>query len=166
MPTFPSISSASTANVDNGADSISLARADIKTNFDNVNSIISTYNGKVIVVTDESQSFSRQQYFNQATLTQSDSAGTFEWDLNTQQVAVMTLTGNAALNSPSNQQAGGSYILIVKQDGTGGHSLTFDGAYRWPNSVTPAVSTGINKADVFTFVSDGTYMYGSISRNY
>ena len=166
MPTFPSISAASTANVDQGSDSISLARPDIKTTFDNVNSIISTFNGKVIVVTDESQSFSRQQYFNQTTLTEADSSGTFEWDLNTQQSSVMTLTGNANLNSPSNQQAGGSYILIVKQDGTGGHSLGFDGAYKFPNGVTPAVSSSANKVDVFSFVSDGTFMYGSISRNY
>jgi len=61
MPTFPSISAASTANVDQGSDSISLARADIKTTFDNVNSIITTYNGKDLVAAGDVQSYTAQQ---------------------------------------------------------------------------------------------------------
>ena len=44
MPTWPSGSKASTANVDAGTDSITSARADIKQNFDNVNTIIDTFN--------------------------------------------------------------------------------------------------------------------------
>lgn len=44
MPTWPSASKASTTNVDQGSDKISLARADIKQNFDNVNDIIDTFN--------------------------------------------------------------------------------------------------------------------------
>ena len=51
MPSFPSLTPASTTNVDQGTDLISNARADIKNNFDNVNSIISTLDGKTIVVT-------------------------------------------------------------------------------------------------------------------
>lgn len=44
MPTWPSATKASTANVDAGTDQISLARADIKQNIDNVNDIIDTFN--------------------------------------------------------------------------------------------------------------------------
>jgi len=44
MPTWPSATKASTANVDAGTDQISLARADIKQNIDNVNDIIDTLN--------------------------------------------------------------------------------------------------------------------------
>lgn len=43
MPTWPSASKAPTTNVDQGSDSISLARADIKQNIDNVNTIIDTF---------------------------------------------------------------------------------------------------------------------------
>ena len=158
MPTFPSISAASTANVDQGSDSISLARADIKTTFDNVNSIISTYNGKVIVVTDESQSFTAQQYFNQQTLTD---GATINWNLATQQVAVVTLGGNRTLAAPTNQQAGGVYTIVIKQDGTGGHTLGFNSAYKFPGGSAPVITTAANSVDIVSFISDGSNMLGS-----
>ncbi len=44
MPTWPSATKASTTNVDAGTDQISLARADIKQNMDNVNDIIDIFN--------------------------------------------------------------------------------------------------------------------------
>lgn len=44
MPTWPSGTKASTTNVDAGTDQISQARADIKQNIDNVNTIIDTFN--------------------------------------------------------------------------------------------------------------------------
>lgn len=44
MPTWPSGTKASTTNVDAGTDQISSARADIKQNIDNVNTIIDTFN--------------------------------------------------------------------------------------------------------------------------
>ena len=44
MTTWPSATKASTANVDAGTDQISLARADIKQNMDNVNDIIDIFN--------------------------------------------------------------------------------------------------------------------------
>ena len=158
MPTFPSISAASTANVDQGSDSISLARADIKTTFDNVNSIISTYNGKVIVVTDESQSFTAQQYFNQQTLTD---GATINWNLATQQVAVVTLGGNRTLAAPTNQQAAGVYTIVIKQDGTGGHTLVFNSAYKFPGGSAPVITTAANSVDIVSFISDGSNMLGS-----
>lgn len=161
MPTFPSITAVSTANVDQGTDQISQARADIKTNFDNVNSIISTFDGKTLVATQDVQAFTNQQYFTQATLTAEDSAGTFEWNLNTQQVGILTLTGNSTLATPSNQQAGGVYTLVVKQDVTGGHTLTFNPTYKFPGGTAPTITSGTNAVDVLSFVSDGTNLYGS-----
>ena len=44
MTTWPSATKASTTNVDAGTDQISLARADIKQNMDNVNDIIDIFN--------------------------------------------------------------------------------------------------------------------------
>ena len=161
MPTFPSITSASTDHVDQGSDSISLARADIKTNFDNVNSIITTFDGKTLVATQDVQAFTSQQYFTQATLT-TDSANAFAWNLNTQQVGVLTLTASSQLDAPNNQQAGGVYTLIVKQDGTGGYTLSFDNTYKFPAGVAPIISTAANAVDVLSFVSDGTNLYGNI----
>jgi len=160
MPTFPSISAASTANVDQGSDSISLARADIKTTFDNVNSIITTYNGKDLVASGDVQSYTAQQYFNQATLT-TDSANALAWNLSTQQVAIVTLTAASTLDVPTNQQAGGVYTLVVKQDGTGGHTLSFDSIYKFPDGSAPTITTTANAVDIVSFVSDGSNMLGS-----
>tara|TARA_R100001126_G_C4848331_1_gene160625 strand:- start:478 stop:978 length:501 start_codon:yes stop_codon:yes gene_type:complete len=160
MPTFPSISAASTANVDQGSDSISLARPDIKTTFDNVNSIITTYNGKDLVASGDVQSYTAQQYFNQATLT-ADSANALAWNLSTQQVAIVTLTGNSQLDVPTNQQAGGVYTVVIKQDGTGGHTLAFDSIYKFPNGSAPTITTTANAVDIVSFVSDGSNMLGS-----
>ena len=158
MPTFPSISTASTANVDQGSDSISLARADIKTTFDNVNSIITTYNGKDLVASGDVQSYTAQQYFNQATLTD---GATINWNLATQQVAIVTLGGNRTLAAPTNQQAGGVYTLVVKQDGTGGHTLSFNSVYKFPSAQAPVITTAPNSVDIISFISDGTNMLGS-----
>ena len=160
MPTFPSISAASTANVDQGSDSISLARPDIKTTFDNVNSIITTYNGKDLVAAGDVQFYTAQQYFNQATLT-ADSANALAWNLSTQQVAIVTLTGNSQLDVPTNQQAGGVYTIVIKQDGTGGHTLDFDSIYKFPNGSAPTITTTANAVDIVSFVSDGSNMLGS-----
>jgi len=162
MPTFPSISAASTANVDQGSDSISLARPDIKTTFDNVNSIITTYNGKDLVASGDVQSYTAQQYFNQATLT-ADSANALAWNLSTQQVAIVTLTGNSQLDVPTNQQAGGVYTVVIKQDGTGGRTLDVSNAlYKFPGGVEPVVANGANDVSIFSFVSDGSNLFGNM----
>jgi hypothetical protein len=165
MPNFPSLTPAGTTNVDNPNDLVANARADIKNNMDNVNSIISTYDGYNLVVTAQSQNFTKQQYFGASALT-TDSANAYEWDLDNAQVGTITLSANSSLNSPSNQNAGGTYILIVKQNGTGGYSLTFDGVYKFANGITPAVSTDPNAIDVFTFVSDGSNMLGVAQQDF
>tara|TARA_Y100001937_G_C7052686_1_gene299892 strand:- start:226 stop:720 length:495 start_codon:yes stop_codon:yes gene_type:complete len=158
MPTFPSITAASTANVDQGSDSISLARPDIKTTFDNVNSIITTYNGKDLVASGDVQSYTAQQYFNQQTLTD---GATINWNLATQQVCIVTLGGNRSLAAPTNQQAGGVYTIVIKQDGTGGRTLAFDSAYKFPDGSAPTITTTANAVDIVSFISDGSNMLGS-----
>ena len=165
MPNFPSLTPAGTTSVDNPNDLVANARADIKNNMDNVNSIISTYDGYNLVVTAQSQNFTKQQYFGASALT-TDSANAYEWDLDNAQVGTITLSANSSLNVPSNQNAGGTYILIVKQNGTGGYSLTFDGVYKFANGITPAVSTDPNAIDVFTFVSDGSNMLGVAQQDF
>jgi len=165
VPNFPSLTQASTDNVDNPNDLVANARTDIKDNIDNVNSIISTYDGYNLVVTAQAQNFTKQQYFGATALT-TDSANAYEWNLDDAQVGTITLSANSNLNVPSNQQAGGTYILIVKQNGTGGYTLTMDGIYKFPGGLTPAVSTDPNAIDVFTFVSDGTNMLGIAQQDF
>jgi hypothetical protein len=101
--------------------------------------------------------FTAQQYFTQASLTD---GATINWNLNTQQACAVTLAGNRTLANPTNLQAGGTYTLIVTQDGTGSRTLAFGTAYKWPGGTPPTLSATAAAIDILTFISDGTSMFG------
>lgn len=82
------------------------------------------------------------------------------WNVGAGVAATVTLGGNRTLANPSGLQAGSSYVLIVKQDATGGRTLAFGSAYKWPGGSAPTLSTAPNAVDVLTFISDGTVLYG------
>lgn len=107
--------------------------------------------------------FTKQRYFQSSTLTD---ATTISWDLNTAQVASVTLGGNRTLGNPTNMKDGGKYELVIKQDGAGNRLLSFQSAYLFPGGVSPTLSSGSNQVDIIRFVSDGTNMYGDITKNY
>lgn len=99
-----------------------------------------------------------QQYF--ATQTITSSLGVLDWDLNTEQVAVTTLTEDTTLNAPTNQQNGGQYRLLVIQNGTGGWALNFNGVYvpAVSGGSLPTIATGVSEYTLLNFDSDGTNM--------
>lgn len=103
------------------------------------------------------QTYTKTQNFGLTTLTD---AATIAWDASSNQVAGVTLGGNRTLGNPSNKQAGATYILIVKQDATGNRTLAYNSVFKFPNGVTPVLSTAANAIDILTFVCDGTNMYG------
>lgn len=132
-----------------------------------------------VAVLGTAQQYTRTHNFTATTLTD---GATVAWDLSQNQVAVVTLGGNRAMGNPTNIVAGAVYILIVKQDGTGGRTLSFpfgtSGAgntgYRFAGATSasgaPTLSTAANKIDILTFVAtastDGTHLYGVSSLNY
>ena len=87
-------------------------------------------------------------------------AATIDWNVANGQIAYLTLGGNRTINAPSNIKVG-TYILHVNQDSTGSRTLTWNAIYKWTAGVAPVLSTSANRKDIFTFMSDGTYMYGS-----
>lgn len=107
--------------------------------------------------TDHPRNFSQQQLFGKKTLTD---GATINWDLRYEQVAEVTLAGNRTLANPTNGEAGGTYILIVKQDSTGSRTLSFGANYAFPGGTAPTLSTAANAVDVLSFVYDGTNMLG------
>lgn len=112
----------------------------------------------------DAQEYERQLNFNSTTL--SDGAN-IAWDLDLNQVASVTLAGNRTLDNPTNMKAGSTYILIVNQDGTGDRTLAYDTAYKFIGGTAPVLTTGTPSAvDILTFVSDGTNMYGVISKDF
>jgi len=90
-----------------------------------------------------------------------------DWNLRTNQVATLYLSagGNTLLKNPTNQVPGGTYILMVETL-SGNVQLFFDTAYRFPNSTAPTLTQGPSAMDIFTFISDGRYMYGTTVQNY
>lgn len=74
-------------------------------------------------------------------------------DWNNSPVQKVTLTGNATLTF-SNVTAGGTYTLVLVQDGTGGHSVTLTG-WEFGDS-TPTFNTSANKKNVVSGLYDGS----------
>jgi hypothetical protein len=105
--------------------------------------------------------YTKAQNFNATTLTD---GATIDWDLESNQVASVTLAGNRSLNAPTNMKDGGTYVLIVKQDATGSRTLSYDSAYKFARGAAPVLTTTANAVDILTFVSDGTNMYGVIQK--
>ena len=85
---------------------------------------------------------------------------TINWDVSLGSVATVTLGGNRTVAAPTNLKVG-SYILSVIQDGSGGRTLTWNSVFKWPAGVAPVLTTAGNRRDLFSFVCDGTNLYGS-----
>ena len=145
MPTWPT-SKAGTTHLDSGSDNPGSARADILQNVTNVNSMIDT-----IVV-------------NSPTATQVlayDSGDSRFENVAINTIAATTGTANTYTKQQVFGMATATYVLIVKQDGTGSRTLSYGSEYKFPGGTAPTLSTGANDVDVLCFVSDGTNLYGS-----
>ena len=109
--------------------------------------------------TTEQNAFTAQQFFDDQALT---SGATVSWNANTAQVATLTLGHNATIANATNHQSGGVYIMRVTQ-ASAPKTLAWSTGYKWPGNTAPVMTATAGAIDVFTFVSDGTYMYGSFS---
>jgi len=103
--------------------------------------------------------FDKAGYFSGTSLT---SGTAVSWDVAANQVAGLTLGHNATMGAATNQVNGGVYILKVTQ-GSSAKTLSWNSNYKWPGNTAPVMTAIASAIDVFTFVSDGTYMYGSFS---
>lgn len=93
-----------------------------------------------------------------ATIALTDGA-TINVDASLSNVFSVTLGGNRTISNPTNLGAGQTIIFKIKQDATGTRTLTWGSAYKFPNGTAPTLSTGANKLDVVSCVSDGTNLY-------
>lgn len=81
----------------------------------------------------------------------STNSWTPDWDSGN--VQTMELTAATTINNPSNIEVGATYIIILKQDGDGNHTVTWGSQYKFPGATAPTLTTGANKADVITLVA-------------
>jgi hypothetical protein len=82
-------------------------------------------------------------------------------------VQTATLTGNCTFTMPT-ATAGKSFILLLRQDGTGSRTATFShpAGVKWSAAGTPVVTATAGKMDIFSFVADGTNWYGNVVQGY
>lgn len=81
-------------------------------------------------------------------------------DLANGSVQILTLTGNVTFTFPT-ATAGKSFILLLKQDGTGSRTVTWPAAVKWPGGTAPTITSTASKLDKYIFTADGTNWYGS-----
>jgi hypothetical protein len=88
-------------------------------------------------------------------------------DLANGSVQYLTLTGNCTYTFPT-PVAGRSFILIQRQDGTGGRTVTWPSSVDWPGAVAPTLTSTASRVDKFVFTAiDGSNWLGSVAgQNY
>jgi hypothetical protein len=75
-------------------------------------------------------------------------------------IQILTLTGNCTFTFPT-ATAGKSFIILLKQDGTGGRTVTWPASVKWPGGGSPLITSTASKLDKYVFTADGTNWYGS-----
>lgn len=81
-------------------------------------------------------------------------------DLANGSVQILTLTGNCTFTFPT-ATAGKSFTLLLRQDGTGGRTVTWPAAVKWPGGTAPTITSTASRQDKYIFTADGTNWYGS-----
>jgi hypothetical protein len=73
---------------------------------------------------------------------------------------ILTLTGNCTFTFPT-ATTGESFTLFLRQDGTGGRTVTWPANVRWPGGTAPTITSTASRQDKYIFTADGTNFYGS-----
>ena len=82
------------------------------------------------------------------------------------QILTMTSATALAVTMPTSPVSGQSFIMVLKQPASGTANAVTWTTVKWSGGTTPTVTATVGKADVFTFVYDGTNWYGSYVQNY
>lgn len=82
-------------------------------------------------------------------------SGSIEWDCSLGNFAEVLLTGDSVLQNLTNVKKG-SYILRVRQDDVGGHTLTFGSNYRTPGGALPELVTDPGTVSILTILKGTT----------
>jgi hypothetical protein len=90
------------------------------------------------------------------------------WPADPMKIAILRLTSSRQLAFPSGAGfvPGATYTLIVVQGALNTPcDIGWLGNYMFPNKTKPALSRSNYAIDVFSFIYDGTNMYGAVQRN-
>ena len=90
-------------------------------------------------------------------------SSTLALDFNDSNVQTIELTGNITLSAPLNVKLGATYILILKQGGSGGHSVTLHSSMKLPSNATFVPTAAAGKADVLTMIAYSSSVLMTVS---
>ena len=98
----------------------------------------------------------KTQNFNSTSLSFN---ATQTWDTAANQVCDLTLTAAiTGFSAPTNQKDGGFYSITLKQDGTGGWTISWNAVFHFAGGSAPTLTTTASAVDILVFRSDGTNM--------
>jgi trimeric autotransporter adhesin len=103
--------------------------------------------------------------FSETSTTPPVSSGSLTLDLETGNVFEVVLTEDVTslilAGAPASGRAGAA-TLILRQDATGGRTLSWPGSVKWPGGAPPAVTAAANAIDIYAIVTrdGGTTWYG------
>jgi len=124
------------------------------------------WNAPFIMFRNLVQEYTASKTFSGTVITNTPGLSTVPWDLDYNQSTFLTLIQDLQLENPINMKRGGTYCVTVIQNNVGGWDLKFGTSYRFNG--TPErqflIDTGPRRRSVITFVSDGTLMYGDITK--
>ncbi len=107
--------------------------------------------------------YTKQQNSVRAILT---SGTTIAWNLDDEQSAKLILAHDATLSNAINIKDGGTYVLLVQQDPTGGRTLAFDDAYIFPDDTVIEVTSGADTRTLYGFLGDGDELISTGVKGY
>jgi hypothetical protein len=93
----------------------------------------------------------------------SGAAKTIDWNDGNEQLC--TLTGNVTFTL-SNPGDGGRYVLVLLQDGTGGRTVTWPAAVKWPAGAAPTITASRYDLVTLIYLSGAGIYLASINQNY
>lgn len=98
-------------------------------------------------------------------ITDTDGA-TVTFDLSLRGIHTVVLGGNRTL-ALTGETVGQTFVIRLVQDGAGSRTVTWFSTIKWPDAVTPTLTTTLNKADTFGFIvtSAGNYDGYTIGQN-
>lgn len=82
------------------------------------------------------------------------SNATVDWDNGN--IQSITLPSGASTYTPSNPQAGATYILKIIQPSAGDGIITWGSSVKWPGATAPTLTASNAAVDVVTLIYDGT----------
>lgn len=78
-------------------------------------------------------------------------AGTYTPNFNAGFNFFNVLGGNITIGNPTNAKPGQTGLIVLQQDGTGGRTVAFGSAWKFPNNIVPPLSTAASRVNVVAY---------------